>query len=554
MKGVLKVFRVRVFAAVFFIAFGLMTAGFTAAGEEISAEEYEALREQALERPRRIIFNSDGGDTVRGGYGSHRSRREKPGPGDDAETLAEKLVNVWMSPLKGSQVDSVFFCSTRGTFGQFSHNTQVGEISTDDRVRGDYNYTRYLIGQGSCPLQVMVDFARENGMEIFLSKRMNDTHDSDRPLHGPQSTASRFKRENPQYLLGEERKHPAHGSWSSVNYAVPEVRELVFRVLEEACRNFELDGIELDFFRHPVFFEHEPGEPVGKEELDMMTGLIRRIREMTEEVGRKDGRPILVAVRVPDCVEYSRAIGLDLEKWLEEDLIDIMVVSGYWRMNPWRYSADLGHRYGVKVYAGLSDSRVGGRIHAHPGRASDEAYRARAMSAWASGMDGIYTFNLFHTWRPIFRQMGDPEAMEGLDKIYYLSVRGAIARARGAFPYNEYINIPFVTPDTPLVIADGKKERFELVVGDDTASAAERGLTPFVTLNIRGNGVINAEEIEVVLNGNILAAEEGENSDGIFVYGVRPDILEKGVNVIEVLPRPGSAGLYMKDVFLELKY
>lgn len=56
---------------------------------------------------------------------------------------------------------------------------------------------------------------------------------------------------------------------------------------------------------------------------------LRRVRTMTDEVGQKRGRPLLIAVRVPDSAGYAKALGLDVPRWLEEDLIDIMVAGGY---------------------------------------------------------------------------------------------------------------------------------------------------------------------------------------------------------------------------------
>ena len=47
------------------------------------------------------------------------------------------------------------------------------------------------------------------------------------------------------------------------------------------------------------------------------------IRTMADEVGRARGRPILIATHVPDSTEYARAIGLDLARWLADDLLEL---------------------------------------------------------------------------------------------------------------------------------------------------------------------------------------------------------------------------------------
>src|SRR5690606_14864319 len=114
-----------------------------------------------------------------------------------------------------------------------------------------------------------------------------------------------------------------------------------------------------DFFRHPVFLKSTTkGKKATEEEVAAMTELMRRLREVADAKGQERGRPILISVRVPDSAEYSRAIGLDIQAWLENDLIDMLGVASYFQLNSWKTSADLGHRYGVKVYPSLDESRV----------------------------------------------------------------------------------------------------------------------------------------------------------------------------------------------------
>lgn len=86
--------------------------------------------------------------------------------------------------------------------------------------------------------------------------RMNDTHDGSKAEYGPiLFRDNKLKNEHPEYLLGTIQKPLRHGAWSAVNFALPDVRDLAFRDIEEVCRNYDIDGIELDFFRHPVFFK-----------------------------------------------------------------------------------------------------------------------------------------------------------------------------------------------------------------------------------------------------------------------------------------------------------
>ena len=42
----------------------------------------------------------------------------------------------------------------------------------------------------------------------------------------------------------------------TVNALVAEVRDVTVQALREVCRTYDIDGIELDFFRHFVYFYH----------------------------------------------------------------------------------------------------------------------------------------------------------------------------------------------------------------------------------------------------------------------------------------------------------
>jgi len=167
----------------------------------------------------------------------------------------------------------------------------------------------------------------------------------------------------------------------------------------------------------------------------MMTGLVARVRAMADEVGRQRGRPVLIAVRVPDSVRYCKAIGLDLEAWLERDLIDLLIGAGQIHVEPWKNLVALGKRYDVQVYAGLSPARL------EP-RSGDKAldlplWRGEALRAWEAGVDGISTFNVFDPESAVFREIGDPFVLRRLPRRYEFipGKAGYLNRLKGGTRY-----------------------------------------------------------------------------------------------------------------------
>jgi len=495
----------------------LVTPTLSIAGEKpavsIDIDTLRKMRKEAAQRQRRMIFNNDGDDVI---Y-------------TKKEPTAEALLALRTTPLVGSQVDSIFYSNSL-CFGHSLHNSKVMEPFTCTEAMFENNGLPQLMARGIDPIQVMVEFGRKQKIEVFWDMRMNDTHDAMIGGYGPY-LHPKFKLDHPEYLVGSRDKFPKHGTWTSVDYAQPEVRDLAFRFFEEVCQKFEIDGVEMDFFRHACFFKSvAQGGRASQEELDMMTGLLRRIREMTEREGMRRGRPILVAIRVPDCVEYNKGIGLDVENWLADDLVDILTGTGYFRLNRWEYSVELGHRHEVPVYPCLSESRI--RTDSRFKRNSIEGYRARAMNAWAAGVDGIYLFNYFNPRGPVWRELGDPKALKKMDKLYFVTVRDG-SPDRYLAGGSQHRHLPILNPNNPFPIPANEPTEVTLVVGDDLDRSQQEGRTARVTCHVQ---TMSAGGITASLNGNALAepTEEGDWLD----FPVRPEWLKKGVNRFGLLARP----------------
>jgi uncharacterized lipoprotein YddW (UPF0748 family) len=47
---------------------------------------------------------------------------------------------------------------------------------------------------------------------------------------------------------------PRRWEWAALNFELPEVRTYLLRILEEVAGNYDLDGIEIDYLRAPLFF------------------------------------------------------------------------------------------------------------------------------------------------------------------------------------------------------------------------------------------------------------------------------------------------------------
>ncbi len=490
-----------------------------------------------LKRQRRVIFNSDGGDARQ--------------PLANFENPLDFL-NVRTTPLAGSQVDTISYCTSSG-FGLFKHNTKIGSVMPLPED-GKPEVLHALIERGTDPLREVVRFGHANGMEVFWSMRMNDTHDGSARNHSIVA-ANRFKHENPDCLMGRLDQVDTFRKWSAVDYDHEKVREMALACIEEVCRNYDVDGIELDFFRHPVLFKATAlGRPVTEAQRAKVSDLMRRIAALVKREGEQRGRPLVVAARTPDDPDYAATIGLDIETWMREGLIDLFIPSGYFRQCSWRDSVERCHRYGVHVYPGLSDSRIGGGHHKDRLRASDECYRARAATAWQAGADGIYVFNNFNPHRRFWHEIGDPESLNRLDKVYFASNRGTRKVPGGAYPYEPFIQIPTLTPEATQPLPPEAHRVVRIDVAEDFSGSAER--PPVVTLSVKtgipeGPGLAQPDvdsKLGVGFNGHALSPEA--TAEGWRRYALDPAWLRPGCNTIEVINRGNVADLHLLDAMV----
>lgn len=485
-------------------------------------------RKQLAHRQRRIIFNNDGCDCL------YFPKDQKP--------TVENFLARRTTPLAGTQVDTISYCTISSGFGFFTHNTKVGTVLT--RQPGDFgiqpnmrNIAQDLIAQGTDCLQAVVGYARQHKMECFWSMRMNDTHDVEYRPDKPYLLYPQLKVDHPDWLVGDPVKRSRFGRWSSVDYARPEIRDLAFRFIEEVCRNYDVDGVELDFFRHLCFFKStaQGGQASGAER-DLMTGLLRRVRAMSEEVGLKRGRPILIMVRATDSVDFNRDMGLDVERWLQEGLVDLLATTCYFQLNPWETSVALGHKYGVPVYPCLSDARVPGEDRFH--RGSVENYRARAMNAWAAGADGLHLFNLFDVFglrSPVFSEIGDSQALRVMDKLYFATVRDGRPDSWLAGG-SKYSTVPILTPAHARSITVSKPLSVELTVGETFKDPTKAK----VTLHALMPSLRTVGQVRVKLNNEELNG--GQLVKGWADFNVRPALIKGGANKVEIAVNPQPAG------------
>ena len=370
----------------------------------------------APDAPRRLIYNDDGHGVFYGGQ-AHDAASLRKGP------LA----------LRDTHVGIFQWCVTLGTkvnypskiaelVGEGMTPAQLAAVRTGDRVV--ISKLAQLRDEGTDTLATIAEGCRAAGLRCFASIRMNPVYPVIADGWEGESMArmfnSRFWWEHPELRVIKRTGTPH----LALSYAFPQVRERVLAIVREVLER-DIDGIDLDFLRHPPFVGHEEAvvaayrastglDAFAVPENDPawlrfraqhMTQLVREIRRELDAAAVRKGRLFGLSARL----DHERHLlwGCDLDVWLKEDLLDILVVSrhglGGWEfdLRPFVEKARGTH---CKVFLGEEATIAGrdpkpsdevkGKIAKPTATHMTEAmWIERARQWYAQGASGIHIFN-----------------------------------------------------------------------------------------------------------------------------------------------------------------
>jgi len=507
---------------------------------------WESVRAAAVTRIRPIIYDTDGDDMLL-----------YP---DDKTATVENFTALRLRHVLGTKAKTVSYCPECSGFCHMT-TRKAGEAMTNSipTIPGTRNAMMEFAALNTDALEMASDFCRTNGLELFVSFRVNDMHDAETRPDKPSPFLPRFKMDHPEFMMGSVdgvRNMDLFSGcgWSCVDFSHRAVREHMKECVRKLVENYAVDGIEYDFNRHGVLFRSVATGGVASDgELESFTCLMRDLKDITEAAGRRRNRPIVIAVRTPDSEGYARAIGIDLKRWFEEKLVDVWIGAGYFQLNHWNDSVAFAHKHGIVFYASLDESRIERHAKVNglpfiPGRMTRAHYAARYAAAMASGCDGVYLFNLEGAMLHEMASM-DPRDVSCEEKFYFAADRGS-----GGYLPNMWLkdgerfnNMPRIDPGgccfdspsralRPRVLKPGETCRFRICLGDDFAGAVPpRRVTATVLCGLKEGG-----RVALSANGRDFAASVGKN--GMAVILLPSDFLRKCLNDIAVtFPESTSA-------------
>jgi hypothetical protein len=350
---------------------------------------------------KRILFNDDGWVI----------------PTAEPPLSSDYIYENMIATYEGSPVDTLLW--SVGGHEVFCYETQVGEIFgegfnnlTDERERNAAENLRGLIENHGGPITLLAKLCRAAGMKFFPSLRMNEHYN----MEVDSASYGRLRRERPELLIGRVGEQiPAdtllHGIRTGLDYTHPDVRAFMTGIIFELIERFDIDGIELDFMRHPAFFRSE--EAYANRYL--VTDLIQRVRDRISKIASSTGRQIELAVRTPPTLADSARIGLDAESWVKEGLVDLVIAGGGFIPFETPIAEFVDAAAGTKC-------KILGCFEALRPNLDEEVLRAIAARYWDAGASGLYFFNYFtlpNEWkRNVLTDLSNLQRLSQLTKWY----------------------------------------------------------------------------------------------------------------------------------------
>ena len=382
----------------------------------------------------------------------------------------------------------------------YFHNSKVGRVIGEEKEVWE-NFIDWRIMRmvqdardlGTDQVREVIARGRHLDLPVFPSLKMQSGN-----LPKSQRCGWLKWKHDAAVCLGETEEEP----WC-YDYTNELVTQDKLAMIREILEDYQAEGLELDFMFRPRYFrktEIASGLP-------LMNRFVAQIRALANEIGARQGRQIPIMARVYQQKDENLAIGLDVETWLQQGSIDLVVgeVSATLfetNLKGGRWLADAAHAVGAAAYLRpariVYDERT---IFPHI-----EMFRALTRMLQWQGFAGMYLGYLpwpfSQTEYQILREVAYPEVVARHDKRYILQPREGDSDSP-------------TTPERPLPapLEEGKTAAITILVADDLESARQDGEMRPPVLTIRFSNFCVEDEIEVRFNGRVLPREEAEITD-----------------------------------------
>ncbi|MGH9642729.1 MAG: hypothetical protein ACRD3Q_09900, partial [Terriglobales bacterium] len=219
----------------------------------------------------------------------------------------------------------------------------------------------------------------------------------------------------------------------------------------ELVERYDADGLLLDFVRYPSLFDPDH----DLQDTQMFTDYVGQVRAMLDEVGRKKGKYLPLAVQVLARPNENLHFGEDVGEWMRKNYVQYVLPS---QLN--NIDLDVPMELWVSLRKN-THSRIYPTLHPYfrfpwttDNRATRDTMRATAHLYYAEGADGLSTMNMFDPLQDLgLREVSDPEKVACAPYDYRFLPKGTMKQ--GTDKSMTWETTPIRIPDDPAKLAAG---------------------------------------------------------------------------------------------------
>ena len=366
-----------------------------------------------------------------------------------------------------------------------------------------FSCARVLLQNGIDIFKILTDYIKQKGCKVYLSVRMNDGHYAD----NPGINASFALKDNGKYTINRDGKE--------LDFSKKEVQDYYYQYIKELLDTYSVDGIELDWLRHPTVLppEHRANSHILSDYMKKIRGLLDRYNKH-------------LAVRVLSNEQDNLQNGLDVCAWIADGSVDVITIENFYiptnyelPISQWRSSIQkrnvANHNYVLLCGSDWAVScKRGYNIAMTPA-----LVRGFTRECLCNGADGVYLFNFFEeNDTSSFEFVADPKA--SLKNCF--SERMKAAKEPYALP-RRYVHTGNSKNRYPITLASGESYNFshqiqkpfglcKIVVGCD----ADVDLSVFINKGDQETALQN----DPVFEGFAYIPETEIGKENDFIYAV----------------------------------
>ena len=389
----------------------------------------------------------------------------------------------------------------------------------DPKFQARITNGRACIGAGMDGPRVAGEQANRLGIAFVPSLRMNDSHFAVDPFESP--LTGEFWLENHKRLtIGVSGESPWQEEKANLfDFSHKEVRHYRLAVLFEMIDRYQdiMAGIEMDFNRVQVLFP----KGTADERSHLVTDMLADVRQRLDEVGKKNGKDYYLLVRVPPTPKNCRWAGLDIQEWMDNRLVDVLIPAQLMSLShdmPIHEFVSICEPAGCKVYPALyprtgymwpftpnpSDSTY---TTSPTRRATPQLLAGAAANYWYNGAEGMQLFNFGFTksdWKDqLMQSIAAPLAVKKVNRTY------AVTPAY----HQDYLNLHQYRKQLPADLIQREPQVFTLNVGENLSDTSTDPTPHYCAVRLGFRNARNELPIKVELNG--VEIHSGSNADGL---------------------------------------